>query len=161
MASNCYNLQSFCMCDKYIFYIYTCLRWGKLHLSEEERSSLFGNRCDVFAQLDPKWLVKFVVRCRVIYQGKLQSYLSFSPLRISNEVYRVRTDGATFTTVDGRGRVVQIENFLDPCLPRKLSVGDEAFAVFQDTLAVFSGMAFRIQVSGKRQIGRASCRERV
>ena len=95
----------------------------------------------------------------MIYQEKLKSYLSFSPLRISNEVCRVRTDNATFTTVDGRGCVVQIEHFLDPSLPRKLSVGDEAFAIFQDTLSVFSDMAFRLQVGGKRRsLSLAICR---
>lgn len=88
------------------------------------------------------------MRCRVLYQGELKKCLSLSPLRISNKVYRVRTGEGTFTTVDSRGCVVQIESFTDPCLPRKLSIGDSAFAMFEDTLSVFSDVAFRIQRGG-------------
>lgn len=70
------------MCDKYIFYFYTCLRWGKAHLTGDERLYLFGSRSNVFAQLDLKWVSGFMVRCRVSYQGELKRCLSLSPLRI-------------------------------------------------------------------------------
>lgn len=65
-----------------------------------------------------------------------------TPLHISN-VYRVQTDEGIIM-VDNRGRVVQIQNFVDPHPPRKLTAGDTAFAAFEDTLSVFSDVAFRI-----------------
>lgn len=102
----------------------------------------------MFAQLDPKWLSRFMVRCRVLYEGELKRSLGLSPLSISNNVYRVRTGQGTFTTFDSRGHVVQIENYTDLRLPRKLSVGETAFAVFEETLSVFSDVAFRLQGGG-------------
>lgn len=137
------------MCDKYIFYIYTCLRWQKLRLTADELSSLFGSHSDVFAQLDPNWLPRFMVRCKVLYEGELKRSLGLSPLSISNSVYRVRTGQGTFTTFDSSGHVVQIENYTDLRLPRKLSVGETAFAVFEETLSVFSDVAFRLQGDGE------------
>lgn len=136
------------MCDKYIFYIYTCLKWRKFRLTEDELSCLFGSHSDLFAQLDPKWISRFMMRCRILYEGELKRSLDMSPLSISNNVYRVRTGPGTFTTADSRGHIVQIENYTDLSLPRKLSFGETAFAVFEETLSVFSDVAFRIQGGG-------------
>lgn len=92
------------------------------------------------------------MRCHTLYQGQLKRCL-FSPLRIAdNNMYRVRTGEGTFTTVDSSGHVVQIDNFTDPRLPTKLSVGTSTFAVFEETLSVFSDVAFRIQRCEERQL---------
>ncbi|KAJ8009899.1 hypothetical protein DPEC_G00068960 [Dallia pectoralis] len=133
------------MCDKYLFYVYTCLRWGKLRLTDDELSHLFGGRSHVVAQLDQQWLSRFAARCRLLYGGELKRCLTLSPLRTCDKAYRVRTGEGTFTTVDVRGRVVRIENFMDPPVPRRLAVGGGAFVHFEKTLSVFSDLAFRVR----------------
>ncbi|TKS64980.1 hypothetical protein D9C73_027772 [Collichthys lucidus] len=146
------------MCDKYILYIYVCLRWGKVHLTDDERSHLFGGRSEISTQLDPKWLRRFTRRCRALYREKLERCpLPSSPVGISNTEYagplgesalRTVVVEGTFAMVDSKGRVVRLENFADQSLPRKLSAGDSAFAFFEDTLSVFADAAFRIRGGG-------------
>ncbi|KAE8277723.1 hypothetical protein D5F01_LYC24252 [Larimichthys crocea] len=143
------------MCDKYILYLYVCLRWGKVHLTDDERSHLFGGRSEISTQLDPKWLRRFTRRCRALYREKLERCpLPSSPVGISDMEYagplgesalRTVVVEGTFAMVDSKGRVVRLENFADQSLPRKLSAGDSAFAFFEDTLSVFADAAFRIR----------------
>lgn len=56
------------MCDKYMYYIYTCLRLGRFQLSEDELSYIFRGSGDVYARVDPRWIARFKERCRGVYR---------------------------------------------------------------------------------------------
>lgn len=135
------------MCDKYILYLYTCLKRGTLQLTEDELSQMFGARKELFAQFDPKWMVMFAARCRLAYREQLkrsQFSATIAPT-IHCKANRALTGEGTFTTVDGQGRVLQIENFTDPREPRKMGINESSFAMFLETVSVFENAAFRIQ----------------
>nr|BBA49238.1 hypothetical protein [Oryzias latipes] len=139
------------MCDKYIRYVYACLRAGKAELSEDELAYLFGTRGrNLRARLHPQWLEGYRSRCRDAYERERRRRLRPSPLSISNasSLYAARLGDGALITADEDGRLLSIQRFAEPRPPRRLRPADSAFAVFRETLSVFSDVAFRALAGG-------------
>lgn len=81
------------MCDKYILYVYICLRRAKLQLTDKELIHLFGPKSTVFPELDPIWIKKFLVRCRISYDKYVSRCIGSSNPGLSTErfLYKART----------------------------------------------------------------------
>lgn len=102
--------------DKYIMYVYTCLRRDRVQLTDDEVSQMFGPNVTIFAELDPIWFTRFLGRCVALYQVYAAKHLSPSSSLLSDEgtmLYKANTGPLTSTTIDGYGRIVRITRMLD------------------------------------------------
>lgn len=131
------------MKDKYIIYVYTCLKRGKLQLADEELSHIFGPNSTVFPKLDPIWMARFLTRCRMLYDNYVIKHISLSSSVLSSEgslLYKARAGHSTHTVADDCRRIVQRYNFADPYETRELSC--EEYTHFEESTVVFDNMAF-------------------
>lgn len=131
------------MHDKYITYVYTCLKRGKLQLVDKELSHLFGPNNTVFPKLDPIWMARFLTRCRMLYDDYVSKHMRSSSSVLSSDgllLYVVRTSRSTRTVADDRGRIVRLHNFADPYETRELSC--EECARFEESTVLFDNAAF-------------------
>lgn len=115
------------MQDKYIMYVYVCLQRGKLQLTDEELSHLFGPNNSVVPHMDPVWFTRFLDRSRTMYQVHANRYLRPSSSLLSNKslsLYKAQTGPHTYTFADERRRIMRIENFSDSRGDRELSSQD-------------------------------------
>lgn len=131
--------------DKYIMYVYACLKRGKFQLTDEEVSQMFGPNISVFADLDPIWFTRFLDRCRTLYQVYANKYLSPSSSLLSNKgmlLYKAHTGPLTHTTADDRGRIVRIESLSDSCGGGERELSSDELARFESETIVFENAVF-------------------
>lgn len=91
------------MQDKYIMYVYVCLRRGKFQLTDEELFHMFGPNNSVFPDLDPIWFTRFLGRCRTMCRVHANRYLRPSSSLLSDKglsLYKARTGPHTYTVAD-------------------------------------------------------------
>lgn len=131
------------MHDKYITYVYMCLKRGKLQLVDEELSHLFGPNNTVFPKIDPIWMARFLTRCKIFYDDYVSKHIRSSSSVLSSDgllLYEARTARSTHTVADDRGRIVRLHNFADPYETRELSC--EERARFEESTVLFDNAAF-------------------
>ena len=126
--------------DRYLLYVFTCLRLGRPGLTDNELSAMFGAGFEPEIKLDTDWWHSFLKRSRDSHVLLKHAGISLT----GHMTERDLADGIRETT-DSQGRILKIRYF-GHLVPKLLALrrSEDCYGEFREKLALFPNVVFRL-----------------